>query len=385
MESWMFHTPTKIYFGRNQCQQALEKEKALWQGNLMVVSTGRSLYRLGYLGRLLDWLQVLRGGRKPIVFDSISANPRLEEIQRGVALGRSENVDVVLGFGGGSAMDAAKAIAAGLGTEEPVERLLLEGIAPTADTPPIVAIPTTAGTGSELSKGAIISDLHRGIKTGIRGEHICPALAIVDPSFTDQIPRQTTMETGFDVLAHATESLVSRKATPFSRMLSREAIRIVGKALPQLAGNLGNTEARDQMSYASTLMGINLGNVGTALPHRLQYPIGAHTDTSHGAGLMALYPAWLAHEYEYAGGLLEQAMMDLTGQPCHGQQEVSSAFERFMARLKVRKSLRELGIAPDDAAKLAQEVTGNIANDSAAAEAGIIEKIYAESMEGKGE
>lgn len=381
MESWMFHTPTKIYFGRNQCQQALEKEQALWQGNLLVVSTGRSLYRLGYLGRLLDRLQTLRGGRKPIVYDSISANPKLEEIQRGIALARSEKIDMILGFGGGSAMDAAKAIAAGLGTKEPVEHLLFEGIAPTADTPPIVAIPTTAGTGSELSKGAIISDLHRGIKTGIRGEHIYPTLAIIDPSFTDRIPYWTTMETGFDVLAHAMESLVSRKATPFSQLISHEAIRLVGKALPQLAQNLSNTEARDEMSYASTLMGINLGNVGTALPHRLQYPIGAHTDTSHGAGLMALYPAWLAHEYEYSAGLLEQAMTELTGQPCHGRCEVLAAFERFMNVLNARKTLKELGIAAGEAAKLAQEVTGNVANDPAATEAGIIEKIYVESME----
>jgi len=154
---------------------------------------------------------------------------------------------------------------------------------------PLVAIPTTAGTGSELSKAAIITDESRKIKKGIRGAALYPKVAIVDSVFTESVPYNITMETGFDVLAHGLESYISKSASPYTEMQSEQALRIVGTYLPALAENLQDREAREKMSFASMIMGINLGHASTCLPHRMQYHLGAHTDTSHGAGLEALF------------------------------------------------------------------------------------------------
>lgn len=381
MKAFSLYTPTKIYFGAGTWKKSLQAVAEMLQGNVMVVTTGRSLIRLGYLPALLEELKQLREGRECLVYSNIHANPKLAEVEEAVALGKEAQIDTVIGFGGGSAMDAAKAVAAGIGSPHPVAELLLKGIAPSAETPRIIAMPTTAGTGSELSKGAILSSPEHHIKTGIRGEHIYPAVAIVDSTFTWQVPRRVTVETGFDVLAHAIESYVSRKATDFSRLLSERAIRIVGDCLPALLETPDQHEARDVMSYASMLMGINLGNVGTALPHRMQYPVGANTDTSHGAGLMALYPAWLRHEYDAAPEKIQRVIRVLTGTDYSDKVSCCSAMDAFLERLGERRNLQELGLRPEQAASLAAQVTGNIQNDRAASEPDVLAKIYSEAMQ----
>ena len=383
MEAFSFYLPTRIYFGAETWREALEKEQAHLQGTVMVVSTGRSLQRLGYLPAFVEALEALRGGRSVFIYDHVSANPRLKEVEEAVRIGREDGVDTVIGFGGGSAMDAAKATAAGIGSEHSVRDLLLKGITPSEKTPRIYAVPTTAGTGSELSRGAILSSPEDGVKKGIRGEHIAPAVAIVDSSFTYHVPPRTTAETGFDVFAHAMESFVSRRSNDVSRMLSERAIALVGKHLPHLMEQPDDHASRDAMSYASLLMGSNLAHVGTALPHRMQYPVGAHTDTSHGAGLLALYPAWLRHEYaagETSAARIDRTMTLLSGHACEGWAACEEAFSDFLAALDVRKGLRALGIQ-GEAAALAAEVTGAIDRDPAAEEPDILRKIYEASME----
>lgn len=368
--------PTKIYFGRNIWEEALKVQEAILQGNVMIVTTGRSLYRLGYVEELRKCLQNCSCIKNIVIFDTISANPKLSEVRKGILLGKQEKTDVIVGFGGGSAMDAAKAIAAGVKSEVRIEDLFYQGGEPGADTLPVIAIPTTAGTGSELSKAAIITDDVRKIKSGIRGRALYPSAAIVDSYFTESVPFQVTMETGFDVLAHAAESYISRSASPYTKMQSETAIQIVGKYLPRLAENLKDEKAREKMSFASMIMGINLGNASTCLPHRLQYPIGAHTDTSHGAGLAALFTAWVRCEYRYASGQVERMMNLLTGRDIRGEADCTEAVYRFIRLLKLTASLQELGIERKQLEAMAAEVSGNIGNDPASQEEGIIPKLY---------
>lgn len=379
--NFYMYMPTKLYFGAGCCLSALADIKDLLNKNILVVTTGRSLYHLGYIEQLLSYIRSVKTQGELLVWDKVSANPRLSEVEEAVVYGRQNTVRAIIGFGGGSAIDAAKAVAAGIGGDISVEEMLFAGKAPARKTLPIIAIPTTAGTGSELSKGAIISCAERHFKGGIRGEYILPSAAIVDPVFTYNVPQKITMETGFDVLAHAVESYVSRQATCFSRMLSRECISIVGQYLPALAVSLDNKEAREKMAYASMLMGINLGSVGTALPHRMQYPVGAHTDTSHGAGLLALYPAWLEAEYEYAPDELQDVLEWLIGRRYEYKMDVLQGFGQFIDELGVRKSLNSLGIDKHEVKALVNEITGNIANDLAAQREGVIEDIYMAAME----
>ena len=192
------------------------------------------------------------------------------------------------------------------------------------------------------------------------------------------------METGFDVLAHAMESYISKVSSPYTRMQSEYVIQSVGEYLPRLSVCLQDIEAREKMSFASMIMGINLGNAGTCLPHRMQYPLGAHTDTSHGAGLAALFTAWFGCEYPYASNKIEKVTELLTGEKINGGRDCQNAIHQFIKSLQLPTSLQELGVGRSELAIMASEVTGNIKNDPAGQEEDIISKIYeAAWQEGK--
>lgn len=376
MKAYQLNIPTKVYFGRDILKEVISGQQELIKGTVLIVTTGRSLIRLGHLERFKGMISDLPHVRKIVIFDEISANPRLSEVEKGAKLGKQESVDVVIGFGGGSAIDAAKAIAVGIGHDERVGEFFYNHKEPTGRTLPILAIPTTSGTGSELSKAAIITDDEQKVKGGIRGTALYPRLAIVDSQLTETVPFKITMETGFDVLAHAIESYISKAATPYTEMQSEYAIQIVGKYLPRLAHNLEDVEARGKMSFASMIMGINLGNASTCLPHRLQYPVGAHTDTSHGQGLAALFPAWMHYECKYSGNKLKKVMDLLTGVDCQRETDVVEVMNRFISDLGLPLSLREIGVAESMIEQMADEVTGNIQNDPASQEKEIIKEIY---------
>lgn len=381
MKPYQLHIPTDIYFGRDIWKEALKEQEGVLNGNVMLVTTGRSLIRLGYLDKLRQQLEQSALVKNVTVFENVSANPRLSEAREGIRLGKEVKPDIIVGFGGGSAIDMAKAIAVGIGTDEGIDEYFYQGKEPGRGTLPVIAIPTTAGTGSELSKAAILTDDDRRIKNGIRGSALYPKAAIVDSIFTESVPFIITMETGFDVLAHAVESYISKAASPYTRMLSEYAIRIVGEYLPILADNLKDTEAREKMSYASMIMGINLGNAGTCLPHRLQYPLGAHTDTSHGMGLAALFTAWIGYGYRYSQDNIEKAVSLLVRRDVSGRDGCVSAMHQFITALQLPASLKALGVKEAQLPMLADGVSGNIGNDPAAQEQDIIMKLYGKAWQ----
>ncbi len=375
MINFSLEIPVKVIFGRNIFRDALKQTRTLYGNRILIVSTGKSLKRLGYIDMIEAVLKEMNA--ETLLYDDVSPNPELDEVRKAIEAGKNFGAQSVIGFGGGSSLDAAKAAACGIVCEKDIGFYYFSGAEPECSLP-VTAIPTTSGTGSELSRGAIISDSASGIKKGIRGFALYPETAIVDSFFTEHIPYKITMETGFDVFAHAVESLVSLKANSFSEMLSLEAIKLAGENLPRLADNLSDKEARAKMSYASMIMGINLANVGTALPHRMQYPAGSVSGTSHAAGLLALYPAWLEAEYRYSSAKIDAAASVLSGKTCAGKDQSITALMSFISRLNVRQNLKELGI--DDPDSLAGKVSGNMKNDPACSEEGIIQKIYRQAF-----
>lgn len=382
MKPHQIHIPTAVYFGREIWQDSLKEIEKMLDGNIMIVTTGRSLARLGYIADLKKKFEEYPKVKQVVIYDKVSANPRLSEAKEGIETAKECKIDVVVGFGGGSAIDLAKAVAVGAKTEEPIEKYFYDGREPGEGTLPVIAIPTTAGTGSELSKAAILTDDIKKMKAGIRGMRLYPKAAIVDSVFTESVPFHITMETGFDVIAHAMESSLSKAASPYTKMQSEYALAIAGQMLPRLVSNLGDTEARKQMSYASMIMGINLGNASTALPHRLQYPLGAFTDTSHGLGLAALYPAWIAYEYKYSPKEVEHLMGILMGKQIQGKNECIRAVSQFITSLDLPMSLKAIGIKRTELQHMTDAVSGNLANDPASQEPDIIQKIYEAAWEG---
>lgn len=381
-KTWKLNIPTKVYYGRNIWKDALKDLKDILSGTVMIVTTGRSLIRLGYLEALHREIGENCRVRSIVLLDEISTNPRLSEIRKGIELGKQKKADAIIGFGGGSAIDAAKAIAVGISTGEDINALFYRGNISEAKVIPLVAMPTTAGTGSELSKAAILTDEERKIKNGIRGSALYPRAAIVDSVFTESVPYNVTMESGFDVLAHAIETYLSRAASPYTRMQSEQAIRIVGEYLPGLSRNLQDAEARGQMSFASMLMGINLGNASTCLPHRLQYPLGVRTDMSHGAGLAALYPAWIELEYSHSPEDVEHVLRILMQRAVRGKKECLAAMCGFLSSLRLPLNLKSLGIEEGQLQKMASEVTGNLFNDPAVQGEGVVWNLYKRAWQG---
>lgn len=365
MKPYQLNIPTKVYYGRNIWREAIRELGETLYGTVMVVTTGGSLARLGYLEHLKQEIQRSTKAETVIIFDKIHANPDLCEVKAGIEIGRRKKVGAVIGFGGGSAVDAAKAIAAFIREEKAIEDAFDNGREPESMPLPLIAIPTTAGTGSELSKAAILTDRQRKIKRGIRGTALYPKAAIVDSVFTESVPFRVTVETGFDVLAHGIETYLSRAASPYTKLQSERAIQIVGECLPALTENLHNTEAREKMAFASMLMGVNLGNASTCLPHRMQYPLGAHTDTSHGAGLAALFPAWVDYESCYVSEDMGRAITFLIGEEIYGRTACVQAIVRFIKRLGLPSSLQELGVNRDWLELMAKEVEGNLKQDPA--------------------
>lgn len=376
MRPYHLNIPTKLYYGRDIWRGALREIEQMLRGSVMIVTTGRSLARLGYLGDLKRAVTESPLVDTLTVFDKVSANPRLSEAEEGVALAKDAKADVIIGFGGGSAMDMAKAVALGAKTDETVGAFFYGKSAVGKDILPVIAVPTTAGTGSELSRAAILTDSAKKRKGGIRGDALYPRAAIVDSIFTESVPFHITMQTGFDVLAHAMESYVSKASSPYTRMQSEYAVKTAAKMLPRLAQDLQDIEAREKMSYASMIMGINLGNASTGLPHRLQYPLGALTDTSHGQGLAALYCAWIGYEHQYSRESVEEMTSILASRSIRGREACTGVLREFITRLGLPATLQEMGIDREQLDIMAEAVTGELANDPAAQEQDIVRKIY---------
>lgn len=371
---------TKIYFGTDIVKKALDAEQENIYGTVLIVTTGKSLIRHGYVDNLRDILKNNPNINKVLIYDNISGNPKLSQVKEAVQIGKQSDVKIVIGFGGGSAIDAAKAVAVGIGTKNDIEDYLFKGRVPEKQTLPIIAIPTTSGTGSELSKGAIITSDKEKIKTGIRGENIIPQIAIVDALYTLTVPVKISMETGFDVLAHAIESYVSVKSNIFSEMLSEKAIKIVGKYLSIIKENPDNIYARKQLSYASMIMGINLANVGTCLPHRMQYPIGGITDTSHAAGLAALYPSWVYHEYSVNDEKINNIFEYMGLKSVRSAEEAKKQIKDYLQSIDLNYNLTQMKINHSDVEMLCDKVTGNIKNDKLADIQNIVNTIFSESI-----
>jgi alcohol dehydrogenase class IV len=284
-QNFDFSLPTRVLFGNGQFEKGLQTAISTYGKSAVLVSSE------GLLSRHRD---VLDSVVPTDARFAVSANPTDTDVESIYARIKHAKVDLIIGFGGGSAMDAAKALSFLVGGEIPsIQDYFRNEKQLTQRRLPLVLIPTTSGTGSEVSRGAIIHDTVSGIKKGLRGPAVTPELAIVDPNLSLTAPLALTLETGFDAFTHAVETYVSKKANDWTRVQSRFAVKTIFEALPALARDLHNPELREKMALASCMMGMNLALSSTCLPHRLQYPLANESPASHGRGLAALYPGWI--------------------------------------------------------------------------------------------
>ena len=287
------HIPTRIRFGCGELKK-LATEKMPGKKALIVISSGTSMRKYGYLGNVERYLK--ENGVDSVVFDKILPNPTKQHVMEAAELCRKEGCDMVVGLGGGSSIDSAKAIAimacnegdywdyipAGSGKGRAVERAL-----------PIIAIPTTAGTGTEADPWAVITNEEVHEKIGFGSPLTYPAISIIDPELMVSIPPQLTAFQGFDAFFHAAEGFIANCATPISDLFALEAIRLLYKYLPVAVKDGRNLKARAKVAWASTLAGMVESTSCCISEHSMEHAMSAYyPQLPHGAGLIAISEAY---------------------------------------------------------------------------------------------
>ena len=292
--SYTFQVPTKVLFGPGALKR-LHEEKLPGKKALVVISSGRSVRANGYLAALEAELDA--AGVAHVLFDKIQANPLEPTVQEGVEFGRATGADFVVGLGGGSVMDAAKAIAAVIPQTDGgrVWDYMATGTSehrPLAAAPlPYIAVTTSAGTGSEVDGGAVITSPVTHEKGAFFTK--CPDIAVVDPELMLSVPPKFTAYQGFDALFHNTEGYISKFGNEMGAMVELEAIRLLGKWLPVAVADGSNLEARTKVAFASTLGGYSMMSSTCTSEHAIEHALsGEHQELPHGAGLIMISLAY---------------------------------------------------------------------------------------------
>jgi alcohol dehydrogenase class IV len=286
-----YEMPTKLFFGRDCIAQSGAALARL--GKKALVVTGRhSAKANGSQQAVADVLEALHIFW--VLFDEVESNPSIETVRRAAAIGRAEQVDFVVAIGGGSPMDAGKVIAL-LCTNELDDEQLFTG--PYSKPLPIVTVPTTSGTGSEVTKAAILTNPHAGTKQSVANPLIFPTLSFADPAFTMGVSEAVTIDTAIDALSHAVEGYLARTATPVSDTWAEEAMCFLGSRLPALGGPL-TYDVREDLMYGSTLAGIVIAQTGTTLIHGMGYQLTYYKGLTHGRANGILFPQYMKYMSE---------------------------------------------------------------------------------------
>jgi len=270
-----FHLPTKIFFG-NFSLKTYGEELQRFGKKALIVSGKSSAVKSGALDELKEVLE--KNGQTYLLFDEVEPNPSLLTVENGRLA--ADDCDFVIGVGGGSPLDAAKAIAVLATNELKTEELYTKKY--TNPPLPIVALPLTAGTGSEVTPYAVLTYDEEETKKAFQSEDIFPKLAFLDPRYTYSLPYRVTLDTALDTLSHAIESYISTRANPLSDLAALKAMELIGKNYDYLRNGDFTPNVREDLLFASLLGGIAIAQTSTALIHTLGYNLTYYKNVPHG-------------------------------------------------------------------------------------------------------
>ena len=352
MRDFTFYQPTRLHFGRGMRNATGEVVKASADRVLLVVDPGMK-------AALPDMVQdvresLARAGVAFVEFDDVTPNPTLKAIQKGARIARAENVNGCLGMGGGSAIDTAKAIAVAATHPGTAWDYLYYKEAPTDATLPIIAVSTTAGTGTQTSKVSVFTNTAENSKSAMWNDALLCRAAVIDPELMVSLPPHQTACTGFDIFTHAFESYINDASQPYVDLIALDAIQRVATYLPRAVDNGGDLEARENLAWADTLAGVCLANVGTTLPHAAGQPISGHyPKVSHGESLAVVYPAFANFTWSGAVGKFARVARILGG-GANGADDTELArglagrISALLERIGLRCFMEDFGITKAD-------------------------------------
>ncbi|MFO0881324.1 MAG: iron-containing alcohol dehydrogenase [Gemmataceae bacterium] len=359
--TWTFHSAGQLIFGQNATRNLNEVVVGLNIKRLLLV-TDPVLVRAGLVDPVMGPLS--EAGVSVELFTGGEPEPSLRAAYSCIAVGRDFRPDAVLGLGGGSNMDLAKIAALVLTHGGTPSMYFGDGKVP-GPVMPILCLPTTAGTGSEVSAAAVVTDTENEIKVSTLSNHLRPRVAIIDPLLTLTCPPKVTADSGIDALTHAIEAYMAvdnarfplppgersvyQGKNPLADLHAEQTIRLVGQFLRRAVKDGQDLEAREGMAVAATLGGLAFSNAGVAVVHALEYPLGGATHCSHGAGNGLLLPYVM--RYNRPGRERELAnIARLLGEDVQGLTETQAADRAITAVEQLRQDigiptrLRELGV-----------------------------------------
>jgi alcohol dehydrogenase class IV len=374
-ETWTFHTAGQLLFGRNAARQLDEVAVRLGAKRVLVV-TDPVLLKAGVVHCVE--LPLTKDGVVVEVFSGGEPEPSLRAVDACLAAARQFQPDALLGLGGGSNMDLAK-ITAALLTHGGSPREYFGDDKIPGPIFPLICVPTTAGTGSEVSAASVLTDTDAKIKVGVLSNYMRPRVAVVDPLLTVSCPPKVTADSGIDALTHAIEAYTAvdnetfplpegertiyQGRHPLGNVLAEKAISLIGANLRRAVANGDDLEARDGMALGATLAGMAFSNVGVAAVHALEYPVGGATHCSHGAGNGLLLPFVMrfnlpARRREFAtiARLLGEDVSGLGEQ--QAAERAITAVEKLRRDIGIPQRLRDLGVTEAQLRPFAEKAFG---------------------------
>ncbi len=369
----ILRTPRNLVFGAGQRRALAGYARALGSRALVVTDqrlNGDSEFR-GLIASLKE------GGLQIRVFDGTIAELPIECIARGVEAGKAIGADLVIGIGGGSCLDAAKVAAVLLTHGGKISDYYGEFKVP-GPVLPLISLPTTSGTGSEVTPVAVVTDPSRAVKVGIASPHIISHTAICDPELTYSCPPGLTAVSGADALTHAIEAFTTMRRQPTGGIVHEHvflgknvlsdnyafrAISHIAASLKRAVDNGGDTEARERLMLGATMAGLAFGTAGTAAAHAVQYPVGAMTHTPHGAGVAVMMPYVMEFNRGHCEGELAEIgrAMELPARGSVSEQAGAAidAVETLFASIGIPKTIADLGIIRSQLGLVAEQAMGS--------------------------
>lgn len=343
-----YFQPTEIRFGSKRLRETGEVSERFGRRGLLVTVPSFPEFK-----PVLTLVKSALKRKKIEVehFDGVVPNPTVEVVSAGARMARQFRAEFVIGLGGGSSIDTAKAIAV-----EATHRgtcwdyLYYRKTQPTEKTLPIIAIPTTSGTGSHVTQVAVVTNPSERNKSALYNSRLFPRVAIVDPELMLTLPPYMTAVTGFDAFCHAFESYITPKCSPYVEILALECLGLIARHLPGVIKKPGNIELREQMAWADTLAGLSIASAAVTLPHGIAMAMsGMYSQIAHGQALASVYPAIMRYTYKTSiakfarvARLLNPTLQDVSDR--EAASLLGDELEKFTETLGIKKSLKELGV-----------------------------------------
>ena len=345
--------PEKIIYGTNTIKE-LETVAKKFGNHVCLIYGGKSIFKSGNYDRIINILN--KSGLQISELGGVSHDPDEITVHNMVEKVKKINPDLIIGVGGGSTIDVAKSVSI-IATNGGEVADYWAGKEFSKPSIPYIAVPTTSGTGSEVTKNAVITNKERTFKKSIRSELMIPNVALVDPSLTLSVPPEVTASTGLDALIQNLEAYTSKNAGPITDTLARKGIELAGKYLLRAYKNPEDLEAREAMSLTSLYGGITLLNAGLGLAHGLSHPIGIKFNIPHGKACAIVMAKVIEYNYTARKEKYDEVGLLLANIP-----DAVKAFKKLTEDLGISTKLSDYGIKKDDIPYIVENSKGGSRN-----------------------